>query len=66
MSKYNKYDKRVPEEEEYYRVFTLRNGTKRRIKIEPWRPLQGELKKLGITESDIFQMQMVQKKDLNG
>lgn len=42
-----------------YRVYTLRNGTKRVIRIEPWRSFQGELKKLNITESDIFQMQMV-------
>lgn len=45
----------------WFRVFTLRDGTKREIRIEEWRSLQGELKKLGITESDIFQMQMIEK-----
>jgi sulfur carrier protein ThiS len=41
------------------RIYTLRDGTKRKIKIEEGMTLQDELKKLGITESDIFQMQLV-------
>jgi len=41
------------------RIFTLRDGTKRKIKIEEVMTLQDELKKAGITESDIFQMQLV-------
>ncbi|RDZ10098.1 hypothetical protein C3744_23660 [Priestia megaterium] len=41
------------------RIFTLRDGTKRKIKIEEGMTLQDELKKAGITESDIFQMQLV-------
>lgn len=40
-------------------TFTLRDGTKRKIKIEEGMDLQNELKKAGITESDIFQMQLV-------
>lgn len=36
------------------RVYTLRDGTKRKIKIEEGMTFQEELKKLGITESDIF------------
>ncbi|PES95124.1 hypothetical protein CN510_16425 [Priestia megaterium] len=46
---------------DWFRVFTLRDGTKKEIIIEEWRSLQGEMRKLGITESDIFQMQMVEK-----
>ncbi|MEH7209916.1 hypothetical protein V7094_27515 [Priestia megaterium] len=46
---------------DWFRVFTLRDGSKREIRIEEWRSLQGEMKKLGITESDIFQMQMIEK-----
>jgi len=45
------------------RIFTLRDGTKRKIKIEEGMTLQDELKKAGITESDIFQMQLVIKDD---
>ncbi|WP_455920174.1 hypothetical protein [Priestia megaterium] len=41
------------------RIFTLRDGTKREIKIEEGMNLQDELKKAGITELDIFQMQLV-------
>ena len=41
------------------RIFTLRDGTKRKIRIEEWMTLQDELEKVGITESDIFQMQLV-------
>ena len=43
----------------YVRIFTLRDGTKRKIKIEEGMTLQDELNKAGITESDIFQMQLV-------
>jgi len=41
------------------RIYTLRDGTKRKIKIAEGMTFQEELKKLGITESDIFQMQLV-------
>jgi len=40
-------------------IYTLRNGTKRKIKIEEGTTFQEELKQLGITESNIFQMQLV-------
>jgi hypothetical protein len=43
----------------YIRIYTLRDGTKRKIKVEGGMTFQEELKKLGITESDIFQMQLV-------
>ena len=45
------------------RISTLGNGTKRNIKIEEGMTLQGELKKAGITESNIFQMQLVIQDD---
>ncbi|MFY2253086.1 hypothetical protein ACOSZH_24640 [Priestia megaterium] len=37
----------------------MRDGTKRKIKIEEGRPLQDELEKAGIRELDIFQMLLV-------
>ncbi|WP_172802905.1 hypothetical protein [Priestia megaterium] len=45
------------------RIFTLRDGTKRKIKIEEGMTLQDELQELGISESDIFQMQLVVQGD---
>ncbi|MCT9852036.1 hypothetical protein P2R64_11375 [Priestia megaterium] len=47
----------------YIRIYTLRDCTKRKIKIEEGMALQDELKKAGITESDIFQMQLVIQDD---
>ncbi|MEH7490259.1 hypothetical protein [Priestia megaterium] len=44
----------------WFREFTLRDGRKRRIKIEEWRTLQDEMRELGITENQIFQMQMIE------
>lgn len=41
------------------RIFTLRDGTKRKIKIEEGMTLQDELKKAESIESDIFQMQLI-------
>ncbi|MEK1832518.1 hypothetical protein AAAC51_37180 [Priestia megaterium] len=38
------------------KLYTLRDGTKRKTKIEEGMTFQEELKKLAITESDIFQM----------
>lgn len=47
----------------WFREFTLRNGRKKRIKVEEWRTLQGELRELNITERDIFQMQLIEVDD---
>ncbi|MGG0481200.1 hypothetical protein ABE039_24705 [Priestia megaterium] len=44
----------------WFREFTLRDGRKKRIKIEDWRTLQDEMRELGITENQIFQMQMIE------
>lgn len=44
------------------RVYTLRDGTRKHIEVQKKQTLQDELKKLNITESQIFQMQMIKKK----
>lgn len=41
------------------RIFPLKDGTKRKIKIEKGMSLPDGLKKEEITESDIFQTQLV-------
>jgi len=43
----------------WFREFTLGDGRKKRIKVEEWRTFQNELRELGITEQDIFQMQLI-------
>lgn len=44
----------------WFREFTLRDGRKKRIKVEEWRSLQNEMRELNITEHDIFQMQLIE------
>ncbi|EEL25455.1 hypothetical protein bcere0018_55620 [Bacillus cereus Rock1-15] len=41
-------------------VYTLRDRTTKSIKIESWRSLREEMQVLGITDSDIFQIQMIE------
>ncbi|PER69541.1 hypothetical protein [Bacillus cereus] len=41
-------------------VYTLRDNTTKSIKIESWRSLREEMQVLGITDSDIFQIQMIE------
>ncbi|MBH0322835.1 hypothetical protein [Bacillus cereus] len=41
-------------------VYTLRDQTTKSIKIESWRSLRDEMQVLGITDSDIFQIQMIE------
>ncbi|PFM98536.1 hypothetical protein COJ51_19595 [Bacillus thuringiensis] len=41
-------------------VYTLRNKTTKSIKVESWRSFREEMQVLGITDSDIFQIQMVE------
>ncbi|PEQ87859.1 hypothetical protein [Bacillus cereus] len=43
----------------YVHVYTLRDISTKSIKIEPWRSLKEEMNVLGLTDSDIFQMQMI-------
>ncbi|MEW4242323.1 hypothetical protein Q0N51_25350 [Priestia megaterium] len=44
----------------YYRVFTLRDGTKRKIKFKEGESLKEELQRAGIKENQIFQMQLIE------
>ncbi|WP_179863498.1 hypothetical protein [Bacillus toyonensis] len=47
------------EESYYIHQYTLRDGTIKSIKIESWRSLKDEMLVLGITDRDIFQIQMI-------
>ncbi len=47
------------EEEYYINVYTLKDKTTKSIKIETWRSFKEEKNVLGITDSDIFQIQMI-------
>ncbi|MEB8805549.1 hypothetical protein P4G82_27810 [Bacillus cereus] len=42
-------------------VHKIRDGTTKSIKIESWRSLKDEMLVLGITDRDIFQIQMIKK-----
>lgn len=42
--------------------YILLDRTTKPIKIESWRSLKEEMKVLGITDSDIFQIQMIEIK----
>lgn len=42
--------------------YTLRDKTTKSIKIESWRSLREEMQVLDITDSDIFQIQMIEIK----
>jgi len=43
----------------YVIVYTLRDGRKKSIKDKEGQTIRDELKALGITESDVFQRQMI-------
>ncbi|MFJ6034121.1 hypothetical protein ACIQFL_27830 [Bacillus toyonensis] len=45
---------------EYSRIYTLRNGQEKSIKVESWRSFREEMNVLGIKDSDIFQVQLVE------
>ncbi|MDX5828921.1 MULTISPECIES: hypothetical protein [Bacillus cereus group] len=49
------------EESYYIHQYTLCDGTTKSIKIESWRSLKDEMLVLGITDRDIFQIQMIKK-----
>lgn len=49
------------EESFYIHQYTLLDGTTKSIKIESWRSLKDEMLVLGITDRDIFQIQMIKK-----
>ncbi|WP_216105277.1 hypothetical protein [Bacillus toyonensis] len=46
----------------YIHEYTLKDKTTKSIKIEPWRSLKEEMQVLGITDKDIFQIQMIERK----
>ncbi|MBC6975136.1 MULTISPECIES: hypothetical protein [Bacillus] len=45
----------------FMRVYTLRDQSTKSIKVEPWRSFKDEMRILGIKETDIFQIQLVEK-----
>lgn len=52
---------RKNEQSYYVHEYTLLDGTTKSIKIEPWHSLKDEMRVLGITDRDIFQIQMIKK-----
>lgn len=46
----------------YIHEYTLKDKTTKSIKIEPWRSLKEEMQVLGITDKDVFQIQMIEVK----
>ena len=44
-----------------YRVYTLRDGSKRTIKLKEGESFKQELQRAGIQETQIFQMQLMEK-----
>ncbi|WP_164861014.1 hypothetical protein [Bacillus thuringiensis] len=45
----------------YIREYTLRDKRTKSIRVESWRSFKEEMKVLGITDSDIFQIQLIKK-----
>ncbi|WP_179864594.1 hypothetical protein [Bacillus toyonensis] len=45
----------------YIREYTLRDKSTKSIRVEPWRSFKEEMKVLGITDNDIFQIQLIKK-----
>jgi hypothetical protein len=43
----------------YIREYTLRDKSTKSIRVEPWRSFKEEMKVLGITDNDIFQIQLI-------
>ena len=52
-------------EQRYIRIYTLRDKTEKSIKVQPWRSFKEEMRVLGITEYDIFQVQLVKSPNNN-
>ncbi|HFK1710898.1 hypothetical protein [Bacillus sp. RC92] len=46
----------------YIKEYTLRYKSIKSIKVEPWRSFKEEMKVLGINDSDIFQIQLIEKR----
>lgn len=45
----------------YIREYTLRDKSTKSIRVESWRSFKEEMKVLGITDIDIFQIQLIKK-----
>ncbi len=57
------YLKKNKKQNSYYiREYTLRDKSIKSIKVEPWRSFKAEMKVLGINDSDIFQIQLIEKR----
>ncbi|MEC3298312.1 hypothetical protein [Bacillus thuringiensis] len=52
-------------EQDYIRVYTSLDKTEKSIKVQPWRSFKEETRVLGITEYDIFQVQLVKSPNNN-
>lgn len=50
------------EESYFIHQYTLLDKSTKSIKIESWRSLKEEMQVIGITDSDIFQIQMIEIK----
>ncbi|MEY8351442.1 hypothetical protein AALF16_24890 [Bacillus cereus] len=46
----------------YIREYTLQDKSAKSIKVEPWRSFKEEKRVLGIKDSDIFQIQLIEKR----
>ncbi|MED4641587.1 hypothetical protein P9487_07785 [Bacillus cereus] len=53
--------KNIKQKSYYIREYTLRDKSIKSIKVEPWRSFKEEMKVLGINDSDIFQIQLIEK-----
>ncbi|MGN4544837.1 hypothetical protein [Bacillus cereus group sp. MYBK95-2] len=49
----------------YIRIYTLRDKTEKSIKVQPSQSFKEEMRVLGITEYDIFQVQLVKSSNNN-
>ena len=45
----------------YISEYTLRDKSTKSIRVESWRSFKEEMKVLGITDSDVFQIQLIKK-----
>nr|WP_260867177.1 hypothetical protein [Bacillus toyonensis] len=45
---------------EYSRIYALRNGQEQSIKVGAWRSFREEINVLGIQDSDVLQIQLVE------
>ncbi|MHA2896256.1 hypothetical protein [Bacillus cereus] len=46
----------------YIREYTLIDKSTKSIRVEPWRSFKEGMKVLGITDNDIFQIQLIKKR----